>query len=516
MVWHIFKKDWKLLWLFVAVVALLNWISEAIVYKLGLFGGDSMLEMLAEQLPVVAIFAGAFLVVAIVHLDALPGTRQDWLVRPIARMDLLLEKLLFTVIVVTGPVFVASFYMGLANGFSFRACLIAALSRVAYLLVMMVLPIFILASATQNMTQAFIFGCGCALIVGTFLTLMQYSNNAAHGTLTPVLNSGVGWIGEVFRFAVVLVAAGIILTLQYFGRKTITSRGLILVFGFVILFSTFFPWSLAFGIEQHLSSHPSAGDVMNLTFDPQAGRYRSPSGVSEGVDRRDNEGTQVALPLRFAGIKGDETPLTGDRVEVRLIANGRVVYHGNSPGVEVDEPDAEQAVKYQEIELPDSIYNANQNRPLAVQLDLSLTMFRLTKSYAIPALNGNERMPGWGWCQTKVNELGTAVEMRCMQAGRGPICGSVFLEDTATGTRDPERSTCFSDYTPFLDRPLGDGFTHFGVNVPFRDPSGLAKYPVDGPQLRQSQVVVRLYEPVDHFTRSLVIPQIRLRDWAAQ
>jgi hypothetical protein len=61
-----------------------------------------------------------------------------------------------------------------------------------------------------------------------------------------------------------------------------------------------------------------------------------------------------------------------------------------------------------------------------------------------------------------------------------------------------------------------DNLTRFGTNLPFRDPSGLAKFPVDGSQLPQSRVVIRMYEPEDHFTRSLVIPRIKLSDWEAQ
>ena len=53
----------------------------------------------------------------------------------------------------------------------------------------------------------------------------------------------------------------------------------------------------------------------------------------------------------------------------------------------------------------------------------------------------------------------------------------------------------------------------FGRNLPFRDPTGLAHYPVDGSQLAESQVVLRTYQPQDHFTRRLVIPEIRLKDW---
>jgi hypothetical protein len=42
-----------------------------------------------------------------------------------------------------------------------------------------------------------------------------------------------------------------------------------------------------------------------------------------------------------------------------------------------------------------------------------------------------------------------------------------------------------------------------------------ASLPVDGRQLSQSHIIIRTYEPEDHFTR-LVIPQIKMKDWEAQ
>jgi hypothetical protein len=51
---------------------------------------------------------------------------------------------------------------------------------------------------------------------------------------------------------------------------------------------------------------------------------------------------------------------------------------------------------------------------------------------------------------------------------------------------------------------------------PFRDFSGLAKYPVDGSQLRESQVVIETYRPADHFTRTVTIPSILLKDWTVE
>ena len=56
----------------------------------------------------------------------------------------------------------------------------------------------------------------------------------------------------------------------------------------------------------------------------------------------------------------------------------------------------------------------------------------------------------------------------------------------------------------------------FGVAVPFRDPAGLGHFPVNGPLLREARVVMRIYRAEDHFTRQVVIPDIRLRDWLPQ
>jgi hypothetical protein len=281
----------------------------------------------------------------------------------------------------------------------------------------------------------------------------------------------------------------------------------------------FFPWGPAFAVEQRLSANPAAAADVALAFEASNGRLRPPSGLSPSENNRDNGNkAELFLPLRIKGLHSDGV-LLADRAEVRLISNdGRMVYHGNGEDMEIDRPGQNPILKpaYQEIELPVSIYNAYQDQPLRVELDYSLTVFALAKSYSISALNGDERMPDWGWCQTKMNESDTVIELRCMQAGRGPICGSAFLENAASGTRNPERSACISDYTPFGDRPIPDNFAHFGLNIPFRDPSGLAKFPVDGPQLPQSRVVIRVYEPEAHFTRSLVIPQIKLKYWEAQ
>jgi hypothetical protein len=520
MVWHIFKKDWKLLWLFVVIAASLHCINVLVYYRRGLFSDDVTLEMLAEYLPQLAIFGSAFLIAAIVHLDAIPGVRQDWLIRPLPRGVLLLEKFLFVLVAVEGPIVAANLAEGLADGFSLQSSLFHALGYAAFLLFFLVLPIFTFASVTNNMTQAFIFGCGCTLIMGTFLTLTGWGDFASHHTLLTVTHSGIGWIAEIFRFGLIVVAAIAILGLEYFRRKTTLARIVLVCFGSLLLISSYVPWKPVFAIETRLSPRPAAAAATNLAFHPTLERYRPPSGLKEPVQGNRNENDArvfLFLPLHITGM-GSDAVLLADRVDVFLIdRDGRTIYHGAGGELEVarEGPQPKDEPKYQQFPIPRAIYEKVRDQQLSVRLDYSLTLFGLEKSVSMPALNGDMRTPDWGWCHTKMNEAGTAVSLHCMKPGQAPICATAFLENTASGARNPSRSACISEYGPLTNR-FSDDLSRFGVNFPFRDPAGLAKYPVDGPQLSDSRIVIRMYEPESHFTRTLVIPNTRLPDWESQ
>ena len=524
MIWHIFKKDWKLLWTFVVMAALLHWMSVLVFYRRGLFSDDVTLEMLSQYLPILAVFGSMFLIAAIVHLDAIPGVRQDWLIRPVPRPVLLLEKFLFVVVVVEAPIFLGNAAEGLADGFSLQSAVLNALGFVAVILFFLVLPIFAFASVTRNMTEAFIFGCGCTFIMGAFLTLTGWWDFASHHTLLTVTHSGIGWIGEVFRFALVVVAATLILSLQYFRRKTGVARVLVVSFGLLLLFSSYLPWKPAFAIEIHLSPKPGAANAVNVAFDPTVGQYKPPSGLKDANDLSPGSGNEnnarvfLFLPLRISGM-GNDAVLITDRVDVLLMdRGGRVIYHGAAGELEVarEGPHPREDPRYQQIPVPRQIYDRVRDQLLEVRLDYSLTLFGLDKSFSLRALNGDARTPDWGWCQTKMNDPGTAVMLHCMKPGRAPTCATVFLQNMTSGAQNPARSACLSEYGSIYDRPIPDDMARFGVNLPFRDPAGLAKYPVDGPQLPQSRAIIRMYKPEDHFTRTLLIPNTKLVDWESQ
>ncbi len=84
MIWHIFRKDWKLLWPMVAGTAAMNAAAGYVRLRgLAYPEGHAPLEGLSSILQFLSFLATAFLIALVVHQDGLPGLQQDWLARPI-------------------------------------------------------------------------------------------------------------------------------------------------------------------------------------------------------------------------------------------------------------------------------------------------------------------------------------------------------------------------------------------------------------------------------------------------
>ncbi len=130
MILHIMRKDWKLLWPLVVGVALIELDRAHCELELGASSPERLtpLAMISELMGTVSLLAVGILIVLVVQADAIPGLRQDWLVRPIRRRDLLLSKLLFVALLVQGPIFVAEVVQGLAAGFPLSKAIGAPLS----------------------------------------------------------------------------------------------------------------------------------------------------------------------------------------------------------------------------------------------------------------------------------------------------------------------------------------------------------------------------------------------------
>jgi hypothetical protein len=511
MIWHIFKKDWKLLWPLVVGVGLVHFALAAVMFKLGRFGEFRTLISLINMLESIGMLGMGFLVAAIVQQDAIPGVRQDWLVRPVKRRDLLLAKILSVLVMVQAPMLAADFLEALLNGFPLSESLAAAGFRSGYIFLGFTLPLFALASLTRNFMEAIVGGVAVFAGVWMFMMLVQRVPS-----FFVTSETGVRWVPQSTWFALTFLGVTAVLALQYSRRKTMPARWLMGIATLLCLCTGFFPWQTAFAIQQRRAPRPGSSSAVVMTFEPGHGKLHQIKRDELNSRSRLSEGDVfVYLPVRIVGLP-DDTVLRADHSEVRLIVPDRGVKNiGSSDNLEVRKEGHDESEKRfrQGVHVPSELYALINDQPVTLEIDYSLTLFDLAASHALPALRGDQRMPEMGWCATKVNGAGTNVELRCLQAGKTPSCGTLFLEHAPSGRRNPAISFCSPDYAPYLRQAVPDAMGRFGRNLPFRDPTGLAHYPVDGSQLTESQVVLRTYKPLDHFTRRLVIPEIRLKDW---
>ena len=512
MVWHIFRKDWNLVWKLFLAVAAIEFLPAIIRVKLGFFGEDPTLEYLLAPLGYIVILASALLTIAVVQQDSIPSVREDWLIRPVPRGDLLFAKLLFAVVLVQVTVLAADTFLGIATGFSLGPALAAAVAHNLYWVVVVTLPAFMLASITRNMTEAMVAGvlafCGASAIL-----IFAVARGGQEAYIRDTLKVGEAWVARYCSHLLVLLGACAVLGLQYFRRKTTVVRWLA---GSVLLLfvavQQFLPWKVMFAVERQMSQNPAADHFLVLDFNPGIGRYQDPSeiGTSDGTK------PEAYLPVRVGGLPRNAL-LHVDKSELRIIdSGGHVVYGGEGDDWDFRQTEEAETTVYQKLALPGSLYERFKDKQLRLEIDYFLTLFRASPIYAVPAFNGDLRTAGLGICETEMNETGTAVELRCKQAGNSTQCRSAFLEDTVTGQHNPEMYICEPDYSPSLERAEKTPLSGYGLNLPFRDPAGLTHYPVQGPQLPKSNVMVTLYEPEDHFARQLIIPQVRLTEWGIQ
>jgi hypothetical protein len=535
MIAHIVRKDWKLLWPLVLLVTafqfLLGWLS----YRWGYFGEDLAARTLYPALSVAWYLGIVALIVAVVHQDPIPGIRQDWLVRPVQRRDLLFAKVLFVIATISVPMLAVDLLNAGAAGFTLSQALGPAALKEIYVLLALIVPVLALASATENWPQLVI---GSAVLMVLFALCLIAASVAIGAERCPTCGTGLRWIQSLLEHGAVLLGAILILYLNYFHRRTSWARWLIAV-GLILFILVQLPWNMAFAIQKLFSAAPGDSAPIAIAFDPTAEKaalapsHRAPVVGAAAVARALLNGntnaaaeylrrralpasTPVAfeLPLQITGVPNDAL-LQVDRSEVRLEADGRVLYHAANGGEQAGLDIAQGgATSHQTIYLPAAFYRQWMQRPVRLEVTYSLSLLRLSATYTMAATAGDLRSDELGRCASQLKYDASEINLRCKQLGLRPACYTVRLEGPS-GQRNPENVDCASDYRPFAamwSAPM----TIFGVDVPVRDNAGVVQYPVASSQLPESRLLVTTYGVRDHFTRTLVNPALILEEWQAQ
>lgn len=242
MIWHIFKKDWKLLWPMVAGVALIYFVHRIGLYELGHFNSKPTLLPLMNLLLYAEYIAPLFLVAFVVQQDAVPGVRQDWLVRPIKRRDLILAKILFVLLLVQGPMIAADAFEGLINGFSFGQSWGAAFSRGLWLFPFFFVAAIAFAALTPTLMEA--IAAGVIIFLGGAVFGLTTATFVFHGRPQFWVEwSGLSWINLTEKTAVSLLCAIAILALIYFRRKILPARWIFGAGALCWMLTSFTPWT---------------------------------------------------------------------------------------------------------------------------------------------------------------------------------------------------------------------------------------------------------------------------------
>ena len=549
MTWHYFKKDVRLMWPMALALTTLQTLSALRTVVLGHFNEPRLLYTMTGFLQFLVLLGIVVTSLTAVHQDPLPGDRQDWLIRPVRRVDVWLAKVLFVLLLVLAPIFLIDIAEQLALHLPLSVSLSAATSRAFVLLSVFALPALVLGAITRSFAEALVFGIFASVAIELLMALTI--GMLPVGTMFE-RPQGVGWINVTSAMLVMLIAAVATLAFQYRHRRTTLARGMALT-GVSLAMATMaaLPSAYAMAIQRWTwggvqgdgevalqfvadRSLTSMRRIESLPLSGESGARDAARAAAEAAmeHTENSQYVQIHLPLQVTGVAAGNI-LYADQIGVRVsAANGEVFFEGtgacirgsNAVGIgcrmnqfEVHAvgPQDADLTGVPELSLPVTVYERFKDRSVRLELQFALTTFRPTQTQMIGTGVGVRQLSGLDSCATRIDSDGDEVEMGCLTNRNVPSCVAAALEDPQSGNRNPETHACTPDYAPWpLHLPM-DVVANTQLRLPFRDTTGLAHYPVDQSVIARAQISLTTYESADHFSRMLVIPNIRLADWAA-
>lgn len=523
----ILRKDWRLLWPLALTSGLLQALLGILRHRSSPFDFGSPHQALAALVTLILVVSMILVIALIVQQDPLPGSNHDWVVRPIARRELLLAKLLAVALFIHGPILLVQLLQGFSEGFPFAQIVPAALLGNFEIALLFTLPVMAVAAVTRSVGE----GVVAALAVFAVLLVMYFLIFVVHYLATgtwnyvqPVHDSGVLWVWQSLSHAVLLCAAAAVLVLQYFRRRTLHARVLFAGGLCVFMIAHQLPWRPAFALQEWIGPHARLGAIA-IGFDTAArggasavpmatdAFLRDPSrhqGRSSGTIGKVRKGfVRVVLPLEVAGLPAGST-LHGDRSVVWLTAGHGTVYDGTGRVFDLRAPAASgEALLGQAIDIPKRIYRRWAGRPLRLRIRYSLTLLRARALGTMP-VPGSADLSGLGRCADRLDS-GNKLDVACMAVGTQPTCVSIGLVQPAGEQQEPKTFHCALDYEPAGLRFSVDPLSRFQTQL------SLAPH-IDSGQggrkaVRDARIRFREYQPETHFSRSVVIPGLNLANW---
>jgi hypothetical protein len=471
---HIFKKDARHLRREITLVALIA-MTFAALHARALFAakGSGLGEL------ALAVSA-AFLIGRLVLAEAIPGDRQFWVTRPYRWQSLLGAKLLFIVVFVGLPIFLAQLLILIIDGFPLLSNFPGLLWSQVLLLTFIWLPIAAIAALNSGFAP-FIFS-----------QLIVLAAAVGYGEVmppSPPRLGGVEWVSEsIAAVALVAIAAAVLFT-QYKSRRNVFSRWLAIggvAMGAVLL--AIFPWTLALTVQSHFSKTPELASSISVALDRDSDRPvwmpRSPK-------------ISFHVPVTVQGIPTG-TEILADALNISLRSrDGRTVNLGMADCSELKRQtvSASSAIVSAVCVAGEEFFHRESGQPVTVRGSLYLTLLGNARSKTMPL--SDEPANALDGLQCYDNKVRAEWDVYCRSAFRWPS-RMIYTKLGRTNANS------FLDGVPYSPFPANLSIEPIEANWASAFASGPA------PTVRDVTIVTE--EPRAHFRRDFEETGVRLNE----
>jgi len=418
MIWHIVRKDIRLLWPLAVGVAMVNFGNAALLIAgwgspqgLQGFEGGGFAWIGNLALPTVGMIGLILLVVGVIHQDALPGTTQDWLTRPIPRTRLFAAKLLFVALMGLLPILLGDIAVGLSAHFLLIDALSASVTRIVVLLFLVCLPAALLALVTRKLTEVMVAGIG--IIVALIATMIASATLRLH---LPLVQSGYVWVGEWVLIAQCAALFAIVLPLQLRWRSTHRVRWILLAAVCVSPLIFFMPWDAALWVDRVFGG--AWGSKLEVRPDDSRQITFSINQNIVAASLADDPWVNVTVPIVLSGVQKDESVIVDNAALRAVDARGVDMYRSSSGdfnkvyarGFVFGPLDGSHAQPTLILRLPKEVFVAARSAHATVDIDLSVTIFHRAAEVRLET----------------VAVQPPDARTRCSRLPMGPLGGKVF------------------------------------------------------------------------------------------
>ena len=305
---HIFRKDVRQLKPY--LIATTACLAASVVVDM--MSTASRLSQQLSLLHFALVLSWWFTIAAAIQAENPTGDRQFWITRPYSWKSILCAKLLFIVVCIAIPLWIADVLIVAGKGFSPWPILPGILKYEATGCGLFLLPAFVLGGVTRGPRQFMLTLLVALGVTITIDTLWGRSDSSMAALLTP---SPVWQVLEAAPIVGLLAAA----LWHFASRRTNAVRISMLACGALIVAQSVWPTQ-----RMALASVPRMQDAypdIGVVFAP------GPEGVPERLRFTTPDGlVTIAIPITFAG--GDAAELEADPANASLQSGGHVLWQG--------------------------------------------------------------------------------------------------------------------------------------------------------------------------------------------